>query len=190
MRYALVAAASVVALAMATTTVVSAQELTGDVTTSTVTGFNDTETNLDTETNTDNSINDSYNPEDNSDNSVDTEDSFNFTDESDNSDNSDNSVRTDTDNSINDSYNDSSTHRTSLSVQTLSGSVTGTTVSFAAPTTGDQNGAFTTGDIVHDGESFSGSAGVHVTGSNTGFAANVQSAAGISANADITFGSP
>ncbi|MFC3076723.1 hypothetical protein ACFODL_01340 [Phenylobacterium terrae] len=196
-----------------------AQEVGGDINTSAITnGFNDnsTEDNSDNSTNvgdvdvdastndsgnTDNSTNvgdvdidASTNDSGNTDNSI--EDSYN----TDNTNNSDNSVRVDntnnsdnsdrSDNSINDSYNDSSSHRTSLSTQTLTGSVTGTAVSFAAPTTGDQNGAFETGDVAHSGDSFSGSAGVHVTGSNTGFAANVQSASGISANADITFGSP
>lgn len=203
MRYALVAAASVAALAMGMATSVSAQEVGGDINTSAITnGFNDNSA----EDNSDNSVDneDSYNATDNSDNSintdntnnsdnsVDTEDSYNSTDNSDNSttdswntDASDNS-----DNSVNDSYNDSSTHRTSLTTQTLTASVTGTAVSFAAPVTGDQNGAFETGDVAHSGDSFSGSAGVHVNGSNTGFATNIQAASGISANADITFGSP
>lgn len=204
MRHALVAAASVAALAMGMATSVYAQEVGGDINTSAITnGFNDNsaednsdnsttvgDVDIDASNNSDNSINtDNTN---NSDNSVDTEDSYNATDNSDNSTNdswntdaSDNS-----DNSINDSYNDSSTHRTSLTTQTLTGSVTGTAVSFAAPVTGDQNGAFETGDVSHSGDSFSGSAGVHVNGSNTGFATNIQAASGISANADITFGSP
>jgi ABC-type antimicrobial peptide transport system permease subunit len=194
MRHALVAAASVAALAMGMATSVYAQEVGGDINTSAITnGFNDNsaednsdnstnvgDVDIDASNNSDNSINtDNTN---NSDNSVDTEDSFNATDNSDNSDNSDHSIA--------DSYNDSSTHRTSLTTQTLTGSVTGTAVSFAAPVTGDQNGAFETGDVSHSGDSFSGSAGVHVNGSNTGFATNIQAASGISANADITFGSP
>jgi hypothetical protein len=187
-------------------TAVYAQEVGGDIATSTITnGLNDNsmEDNSDNSTdigdidvdastndsgNTDNSTNDSGNADNSIEDSYNTDNTNNSDNRVDNTNNSDNSNRSD--NSINDSYNDSSSHRTSLSTQTLTGSVTGTAVSFAAPTMGDQNGAFTTGDVAHSGDSFSGSAGVHVTGSNTGFAANVQSASGISANADISFGAP